>query len=165
MLATFFLAAYKIYHRYFFGQSGNSLFWGLNFLTSAASSILNETNCAGFCSSWRLPLFATSMSTHFLFCLAGQDLSKEMKLAKNGNWTTTTQRTIFARVACMSMSGGRPDEVLPPPTITAGRALVTQGPAISWSIWHRVANKGFIFAPVTALPCTAFGFLRMLLLR
>jgi len=34
------------------------------------------------------PLFANSMSTHFLFCLGGQDLAKEeMKLAKNGNRT------------------------------------------------------------------------------
>jgi hypothetical protein len=56
-------------------------------------------------------------------------------------------RTIFARIARMSMSGReRHHELL----VDVDLAL-------------RVANKGFIFAPVTALlPCTAFGFLLLL---
>jgi hypothetical protein len=49
-------------------------------------------------------------------------------------------RTIFARVACMSMSGEGHHELL----VDVDLAL-------------RVANKGFIFAPVTA-----FGFLLLL---
>jgi len=88
------------------------------------------------------PLFANSMSTHFLFCLAGQDFAKEeMKVAKNG----IEARTIFARVACNLY-----DE--------HGQGETPQ--AISWCIWHWAANKGFIFTPVTALlPRTAIGFL------
>ena len=79
----------------------------------------------------KTPLFANSMSTHFLFCLAGQDFAKEeMKVAKNG----IEARTIFARVACNLYDehgqGGRHHKLL---VDVSGIELQTKGSSLHWS--------------------------------
>jgi hypothetical protein len=65
------------------------------------------------------------MSTHFLFCLVGQDFAKEeMKVAKNG----IEARTIFARVACMvSMGRGGHHKLL---VDVSGIELQTKGSSL-----------------------------------